>query len=118
MKLKQTTVNYGLKPTSSGPELEIKKDLQTAKHVDSVNCSGIEMTYYGYQTKDEKICGSYKCMGNQQWDSIPHTATLHKFTNCGISHNNDASANEAVIMDRDEYIRTLCTIVPPDLTVA
>ena len=67
---------------------------------------------------DEKISGRYRCVGNQQWDSIPHTATLHKFMACGNSHYNDTSANEAVIMDKDEYIRTLSTFVSPELTVA
>lgn len=115
MKLKQITVNHGLMPTTSSSESEIKKDLQTAKHVDSVNRSDIGGTHYGYQTMDGKIHGHHKCMRNRQWDSIPHTVTLHKFTHCGISHNNDASDNEAVIMDQDEYIRTLRTTVPPGL---
>jgi len=105
MKLKKTTVNFGLKPTSFDPEFEIKEDLQTAKHVDDVNCTGIEKTYDAYQAMVEKIFG--KCKSHK-----------HEFTNCGVRYHKDASTNYAVIMDQDEYIKTLRPIVSPELTGA
>ena len=40
LKLKRTTTNIGLKPTSFDPEFEIEENLRTAKHVDDVNMTG------------------------------------------------------------------------------
>ena len=105
MKLKRTTVKFGLKPTSFDPEFEIKHDLATAKHVDDVNCTGVEKVIDAYQASVEKVFG--KCKSHK-----------HEFTNCGVRYKKDASTDYAVIMDQDEYIKTLRPIVSPELTGA
>ena len=68
MKLHKTTHAIGLKPTSFDPELEIKKNLLTARHVDDINMAGLEKDIDDYTKEVEKPCKLNK----------------RQFTNCGV----------------------------------
>ena len=103
LKLRKTTWATGLRGTSYDPEFEVKKDLLTAKHVDDVNMGGKEPMIDGYTEVVEKVFG--KCKLNK-----------HQFTNCGVQYTMDKDHN--VIMDQDDYIKTLRPIVSTELTGA
>ena len=103
LKLRKTTTRMGLKSTSYDPEFEIMPDLETAKHVDDVNMTGTERNVDSYVKEVERVFG--KCKTNK-----------HTFTNVGVRHTKDANGD--VIMDQDEYIKTLRPIVSRELTGA
>ena len=103
LKLKQTTTNIGLKPTSFDHEFEIKDNLRTAKHVDDINMTGQDDQINDYVRQVEKVFG--QCKVNR-----------HTFTNCGVRHTKNASGD--VILDQDEYIKQLRPIVSTELTGA
>ena len=104
LKLRQTTQKIiGLRPTSYDPEFEIKKDLQTAKHVDDVNMGGVEPQIDHYHKEVEKVFGPCKINKRQ-------------FTNCAVQST--LTKEHDVILDQDDYIKTLRPIVHSDLTGA
>ena len=103
LKLRKTTESAGLKPTSFDQEFEVKKDLRTAKHVDDVNMTGTEQEIDSYVKIVEKVFG--QCKVNK-----------HTFTNCGVRYTK--TDNKDVVMDQDEYIKTLRPIVSSELTGA
>ena len=93
----------GLTPFSFDQEFEMKKNLLTAKHVDDVNMTGTEDQIDAYKIEVDKIFGSTKIHKNE-------------YTNCGVRSKMDENHN--VILDQDEYIKTLRPISSPDLTGA
>ncbi len=103
LKLRDTTRRIGLKPTSYDPEFEIDPQLCAAKHVDDINMAGKEQKIDDYVKRVEQVFG--KCKLNK-----------HTFTNCGIRYLKDKDGS--VIMDQDDYIKTLRPIVHPELTGA
>jgi len=105
LKLRKTTQSpkIGLKPTSFDPELEYKKDLLTAKHVDDVNMEGTEKNIDAYHAEVEKVFGCCKI-------------SKHQFTNCGVQYT--MKDNHDVVMDQDVYIGTMRPIVHKELTGA
>ena len=104
LKLRNTTRNIGLQPTSFDPEFEIGADFLTAKHVDDINMTGKEKAIDSYVSKVEAVFGKCK---------------LHKhvYTNCAIRYEKDLTTGD-VRMDQDEYIATLRPIVSSELTGA
>ena len=88
--------------TPSG-RFEIKKDLLTAKHVDDINMAGTEANIDGYAAEVEKVFGKCKLDKNQ-------------FTNCGVRYT--LNSQHDVVMDQDEYIKTMRPIVSAELTGA
>ena len=103
LKLRKTTQNIGLRPTSFDPEFEIKRDLLTAKHVDDVNMGGTESNIDYYQKAVEKVFGPCKISKRQ-------------YTNCAV--RTTLTDDHDVISDQDEYIKTLRPIVHSELTGA
>ena len=103
LKLRRTTTRIGLQPTSFDAEFEIKRDLRTAKHVDDVNMTGTDQQIDTYVDAVEQVFG--KCKVHK-----------HQFTNCGVRHTKDSNGN--VILDQDEYIKTLRPITSSELTGA
>ena len=103
LKLHKTTKNIGLQSTSYDHELEIKKDLMTAKHVDDINMAGTERMIDLYTSEVEKVFG--KCKLNKQ-----------NFTNCGVRYIQHSNGD--ITTDQDAYIKTLRPIVSPELTGA
>jgi len=105
LKLRKTTQSprIGLKPTSFDPELEVKKNLLTAKHVDDVNMAGTEPLIDAYHAEVEKVFGSCKI-------------NKHQFTNCGVRYT--MQDNHDVVMDQDVYIATMRPVVHRELTGA
>ena len=103
LKLRQTTRNMGLQPTSYDEEFEIAENLRTTKHVDDVNMTGVERRIDDYVKAVEKVFGECK-------------VTKHTFTNLGVRHAK--LANGDVQLDQDEYIKTLRPITTSELTGA
>ena len=103
LKLRKTTTRIGLQPTSFDTEFEVKPDLRTAKHVDDVNMTGTDKCIDSYVTAVEQVFG--KCKVHK-----------HQFTNCDVRHTKNSNGD--VILDQDEYIKTLRPIVSSELTGA
>ena len=103
LKLRKTTTRIGLQPTSFDTEFEVKPDLRTAKHVDDVNMTGTDKCIDTYVTAVEQVFG--KCKVHK-----------HQFTNCGVRRTKNGNGD--VILDQDEYIKTLRPIVSSELTGA
>jgi len=103
LKLNKITKQIGLRSLTFDPEYEVKKDLQTAKHVDDVNMTGTEPQIDQYRVEVEKVFG-------------PCKMTKHQYTNCGVQTT--MLANHDVVLDQDEYIKTMRPIVSGELTGA
>ena len=103
MKLRHTTQHIGLQPTSFDPEFEVKENLRSAKHVDDIQMAGRENTIDSYVKLVESVFG-------------PCKVHKHTYTNCGVRYTKLDSGD--VVMDQDEYIKTLRPIVSPELTGA
>ena len=103
LKLRKITQSTGLRSTTFDPEYEIKKDLNTAKHVDDVSCAGTEANIDAYVKAVEQTFGKCKL-------------SKHQFTNCGVKYT--MTENHDVVMDQDDYIKTLRPITHSELTGA
>jgi hypothetical protein len=93
----------GLTPTTLDPEFEIKKDLVTAKTLESVNLGGKETMVDLYHAEVEKTFGKCKL-------------SKHLYTCNGVRHT--MQGNHAMTMDQDAYDATICPSVHPELTGA
>ena len=103
MKLRKTTSHFGLKPTSFDPEFEIKPDMRSGKHVDDISLTGKEAVIDSYIKHVEHTFG-------------PCKVHKHLYTNCGVRYQK--CDDGSVVMDQDEYIKTLRPIISPELTGA
>ena len=79
-KLRKTTKRIGLQSTSFDPELEIKRDMRTAKHVDDINMTGTGRQIDEYVNAVEQVFG--KCIVHK-----------HQFTNCGVRHTKQSNGD-------------------------
>ena len=100
LKLRSLTDKSGLAPTSYDAELELGRDILTAKHVDDINMAGSVDPLQQYVAKVEQTFGASK----RSYDT---------FTNCGARYSKTA---HKVAMDPVEYIATFRPIQHPELT--